>query len=394
VVATGRVAVVGGSLGGLTSALLLRDAGFDVTIYERSGAELEQRGAGIGFLPDASRYLSERAGVDLDDISISTDYIRYFNRDGSIAHDIEHRYRLSSWNTVYRALLKCFGADRYLLGREIVGRTEHADSVTVHFSDGADTEVDLLVCADGITSQFRAELVPKATRNYSGYVGWRGMVPESQLDPSVIGQLGDALSYFVYANSHILVYPIPGLDGSVERGGRLINFVWYRNYLQGGDLDDLLTDAGGAHRDVSIPPGLVSAHHVDEMRATALARLPKVLADAVIAVARPFLQVVYDVEVNSMAFGRTCLVGDAGWVARPHAAAGTAKAAADGWALADALSHAPSIPDALVVFERKQLALGRQLVDRTRRIGTHSQVTNTWDPRNPEMIFGLREPGR
>jgi 2,6-dihydroxypyridine 3-monooxygenase len=394
VVATGRVAVVGGSLGGLTSALLLRDAGFDVTIYERSGAELEQRGAGIGFLPDASRYLSERAGVDLDDISISTDYIRYFNRDGSIAHDIEHRYRLSSWNTVYRALLKCFGADRYLLGREIVGRTEHADSVTVHFSDGADTEVDLLVCADGITSQFRAELVPKATRNYSGYVGWRGMVPESQLDPSVIGQLGDALSYFVYANSHILVYPIPGLDGSVERGGRLINFVWYRNYLQGGDLDDLLTDAGGAHRDVSIPPGLVSAHHVDEMRATAVARLPKVLADAVIAVARPFLQVVYDVEVSSMAFGRTCLVGDAGWVARPHAAAGTAKAAADGWALTEALSHAPSIPEALVVFERKQLALGRQLVDRTRRIGTHSQVTNTWDPRNPEMIFGLREPGR
>jgi 2,6-dihydroxypyridine 3-monooxygenase len=95
VVTTGRVAVVGGSLGGLTSALLLRDAGFDVTIYERSGAELEQRGAGIGFLPDASRYLSERAGVDLDDISISTDHIRYFNRDGTIEHDIEHSSRLS-----------------------------------------------------------------------------------------------------------------------------------------------------------------------------------------------------------------------------------------------------------------------------------------------------------
>jgi 2,6-dihydroxypyridine 3-monooxygenase len=130
------------------------------------------------------------------------------------------------------------------------------------------------------------------------------------------------------------------------------------------------------------------------MRATARARLPKVLADAVVAVEQPFLQVVYDVEVVAMAFGRTCLVGDAGWVARPHAAAGTAKAAADGWALADALLHASSIPESLVVFEREQLALGRQLLDRTRRIGTHSQVTNTWDPRNPEMIFGLREPGR
>ena len=393
-VTTGRVAVVGGSLGGLTSALLLRDAGFDVTIYERSGTELEQRGAGIGFLPDASRYLSERAGVDLDDISISTDHIRYFNRDGTVAHDMEHRYRLSSWNTVYRSLLKCFGPGRYLLGREVIGRTEHPDSVTVHFSDGATTDVDLLVCADGITSQFRAELLPNASRHYAGYVAWRGMVPERDLDRSVGAQLGDALSYFIYANSHILVYPIPGLDGAVEPGGRLINFVWYRNYLQGGDLDDLLTDAGGAHRDVSIPPGLVSAHHVAEMRATACARLPKVLADAVVAVELPFLQVVYDVEVDAMAFGRTCLVGDAGWVARPHAAAGTAKAAADGWALVDALSHASSIPDALVVFEREQLTLGRQLLDRTRRIGAHSQVTNTWDPRNPEMIFGLREPGR
>jgi 2,6-dihydroxypyridine 3-monooxygenase len=394
VVAAGRVAVVGGSLGGLTSALLLRDAGFDVTIYERSGTELEQRGAGIGFLPDASRYLSERGGVDLDEISISTDHIRYFNRDGTVAHDINHRYRLSSWNTVYRALLRCFGPDRYRLGREVVGRTEHPDAVTVHFSDGTAEDVDLLVCADGISSQFRAELLPNATRQYSGYVGWRGMVPESQLDPTVVHQLGDALSYFVYANSHILVYPIPGLDGAVHVGGRLINFVWYRNYLEGGDLDDLLTDAGGVRRDVSIPPGMMSAHHVTEMRATARARLPKVLADAVVAVEQPFLQVVYDVEVDAMAFGRTCLVGDAGWVARPHAAAGTAKASADGWALVDALSHASNIPAALLAFEREQLALGRQLVDRTRRIGTHSQVTNTWDPRNPEMIFGLREPGR
>ena len=46
-VKTGRVAIVGGSLGGLTAALLLRDLGLDVTVYERSGAELEQRGAGI-----------------------------------------------------------------------------------------------------------------------------------------------------------------------------------------------------------------------------------------------------------------------------------------------------------------------------------------------------------
>ena len=40
-----QVAVVGGSLGGLTAALLLRDLGIAVDVYERSPVELAQRGA-------------------------------------------------------------------------------------------------------------------------------------------------------------------------------------------------------------------------------------------------------------------------------------------------------------------------------------------------------------
>ena len=71
--------------------------------------------------------------------------------------------------------------------------------------------------------------------------------------------LDDAITYFVYANSHILVYPIPGRDGSVAPGERLINVVWYRNYLAGDDLDDLLLDANGIRREVSVPPGLLRA---------------------------------------------------------------------------------------------------------------------------------------
>jgi 2,6-dihydroxypyridine 3-monooxygenase len=114
----------------------------------------------------------------------------------------------------------------------------------------------------------------------------------------------------------------------------------------------------------------------------------------VTGVEQPFLQVIYDVAVPSMAFDRTCLIGDAAWVVRPHAAAGTAKAAADAWALVDALAQSSSVPEALVTFECEQMELGRQLLARTRRVGSHSQVTGTWDPRDPELIFGLREPGR
>ena len=392
-VTSGRVAVIGGSLGGLTAALLLRDLGLDVTVYERSGSELEQRGAGIGFLPYSSRYLVERAGIRLDDISIATDYVRYLDRGDQVIHEERRRYRFSNWNTVYRNLLSCFGRERYLLDREAVEIAPAGDRVRVGFASGEQIEVDLVVCADGVGSRSRAGLLPQITQRYAGYVAWRGLVPERDL-PDRAAALVDAITYYVYANSHVLVYPIPGLDGSVVPGDRLVNFVWYRNYLAGSDVDDLMTDADGLRHDVSLPPGAVRLEHVQELRATALARVPRRIAEVVVAVERPFVQAILDVEVPRMAFGRVCLAGDAAFGVRPHAAAGTAKAAADAWELARALGENGDIETALRAWERGQVELGRSLLERTRSIGRRSQVDCNWTPGDPELIFGLYEPGR
>jgi 2,6-dihydroxypyridine 3-monooxygenase len=388
-----RICVVGGSLGGLTAALLLRDLGHDVTVHERSEAELEQRGAGIGFLPDSARYIVEQLGRPFDEISTSTDVIRYLCREGTVAHEIAHRYHFSSWNTVYRTLLDAFGRERYVLGSEVTGRDENDEGVTVHFADGRSERADLLVCADGIRSTFRRALLPGAQPEYSGYVAWRGMVAERALEPASVQALSDAITYYVYADSHILVYPIPGTDGSLLPGERLINFVWYRNYLDGDDLRDVLVDRDGVQREISLPPGAARHDHVAELRATARARLPQLVAEAVCAVDEPFLQVVYDVEIDRMVFGRTCLIGDAAFVGRPHMAAGTAKAAADAWSLADALATCASIPEALHNWEPGQVELGRQLVARSRRVGERSQRFGTWDATDPDLLFRLREEG-
>ncbi|MEM7025289.1 MAG: FAD-dependent monooxygenase [Pseudomonadota bacterium] len=388
-----RVAIVGGSIGGLNTACLLRDAGHDVTVFERSSTELEQRGAGIGFLEATSRYLIKRAGLDIEAISIATDVIRYVGRSGRMVHEQAHRYRFSSWNTVYRELLAAFGGERYRLGHEMVSWETASDVVGVTFANGASIEADLLVCADGVGSGARANLLPEVSASYAGYVAWRGMVPEAQLEPVLATKLGQAITYYVFANSHILVYPIPGLDGSVAPGERLINFVWYRNYLEGEELDELLTDRRGTRRQLSLPPGTVADHHHDEVRAMAAARLPAEVAEVVLGTEELFLQVVYDIEVERMAFGRVCLVGDAACVARPHAAAGTAKAAEDGWALVDALSRADSIERALDDWGPGQVRLGRDLVARARRIGCRSQVDNDWRPGDPELLFGLHHAG-
>jgi len=393
VVPRSSVAVVGGSLGGLTAALLLRDLGHDVTIYERSRHQLEQRGAGLGFLPDAARYLVERCGMDIDEVSTSTQVIRYLSRDGSVAHERPVTYHYTSWFTVYGRLLEAFGTDRYLTGREAVGVALGDDRAEVAFADGSRVTADLLVCADGVNSVFRQAFLPEASRRYAGYVAWRGMVPEADLAPQTAAALGSAITYAFYANSHILVYPIPSPDGSVEPGRRLINTVWYRNYRQGSDVDDLMTDANGTRHDPTLPPGAARPEHVEEMQAHARARLPAVIAEAIIATREPFVQAVYDLTIDRMVFGRACLIGDAAFVMRPHAAAGTAKAAANAWGLADARERHATIPRALAAWEPEQLRIGHDLVQRTERLGIASQVSGTWDAPTDDSLFRLRDEG-
>ena len=54
-----RVAIIGGSMAGLTTGLILRDLGCTVDINERQTTALKGRSAGIGLNQTTLRYLSE-----------------------------------------------------------------------------------------------------------------------------------------------------------------------------------------------------------------------------------------------------------------------------------------------------------------------------------------------
>jgi hypothetical protein len=82
-----RALVAGGSLGGLTAALVLRDQGWDVDVLERSAVPLQDRGAGIVLHPITVRYLVERVGKAIGDIGVPASRLRYLGDDGSVAHD-------------------------------------------------------------------------------------------------------------------------------------------------------------------------------------------------------------------------------------------------------------------------------------------------------------------
>ena len=389
-----RVAVVGGSVGGLTTALVLRDLGCEVDVFERSTAELEARGAGIALHPITVRYFEEYRPLDLAKVVLGLPWLRFLDRDGATIYEERIGYRFSSWNTIYRNLMAAFGRERYHLGDEMVGLDQDGDRATVHLADGGTASADLVVCADGISSRAREILQPHVRPRYAGYVAWRGTVPESELAPATAARLGDAITYHLTDDGHILVYAIPGRSGELEPGRRLQNFVWYHNYAAGEDLDDLLTDRTGVRRESSVPPGLMREEYVAWAKGYAADRFPPEVAEVVARTADPFVQVIFDAAVDRMAFGRICLMGDAAISVRPHAAAGTAKASADAWALRDALRESEGdVISALATWEPQQLELGHALLARARWIGDGSQFHHDWVPGDPRLRFGLHEAG-
>jgi 2,6-dihydroxypyridine 3-monooxygenase len=354
---------------------------------------MTSKGGGIVLQDNMVSWFQDAIGIDIATMSARTDYLRYFGRDGSIVSDRPVVWLNTSWSTIYSRLFQVFGQDHYHRGQQVVRVDQAPAAATLVFESGETVTRDLAVFSDGIRSTGRAQYCPEVTPRYAGYVGWRGTVPESALDPVTLGVLGDAMSYYVGDNTHIILYPIPGPEGQLEVGERLINFVWYRNVPEGTALDELVTDKRGRICKVSVQAGDVQDQYVDALRRDAAELLPPLIAEVVLKTEQPFIQILRDILVDRMVHGRAVILGDAAFASRPHAAAGAAKAVADAIALSDHLVKSEFDVDmALANWEPTQLAVGRNLVKRVREMGARSQFENTWIPGDPAFDFGLPGP--
>ena len=389
-----RVAIVGGSMGGLTTAVLLRDLGHEVDVFERATGPLTGFGAGIVAHEVSARYFVQQTSSWLAERTVQVPSHRLLDGSGALLWDHPVSYRFLSWGSLYRALLDEFGRERYHQGTALVGFSQDERGVAIRFASGEQRRCDLLVLADGVLSTGRQRLFPGVDPVYSGYVAWRGTVAEKDISSRVLEQIDDTITYVLVPNSHILVYPIPGSENRVDRGHRSWNFVWYLNVDKGAAFEELMTDRDGYPHSVSLRPGRVQDRYVRELKELATATLPEQVAAIVTGTEQPFIQAVMDVESPAMAVGRVCILGDAAFAARPHAAAGTAKAAENAWTLAEAIaSLEDDLPGTLQRWSADQTALGSSLVVRSRQMGEGSQFRCDWRPGDPGLRFGLYEAG-
>lgn len=386
-----RVAVVGGSLGGLTAAALLRDAGCEVDVYERSAVLLSGYGAGIVVQPQLSRYFLERTDLTLDRISVRARGIRYYDAaSAALIGEVDAEWRYTSYNALYRGLLRSFGRSRYHLGQALSGIAESGDGVRLRFENGNEVRCDLAVCADGSFSTAR-KLLLGIEPKYAGYVTWRGLAPQGSLPQPAWDFFDGHFTYGLMPDSHLIAYPIPTVSDEIEVVGRCINFQWYWNIAEGGELDAILTDRHGLRRPVSVHADDVQPRWLEELRRRAREHIGiAAFAELVALNAKPFVTIIADTDVPHMALGRVCLIGDAAVTGRPHAAAGAAKAAANAWALAEALvASEGDVRDALQRWEPRQLLQGRALLAKVRNMAAHLQHGRAFVPANPAFRFGM-----
>lgn len=366
--------MAGGSIGGLFAALLLRQRGWDVQVFERVMQPLSGRGAGIVTHPQLWRIL-EQLGLDpRTEFGIRVEERLTLGQDGAVIGRFACPQIMTSWDRLFRMLRGAWPDARYHPGQELRRVEANAHGVRVMFAGGRTADAELLVGADGFRSSVRQAILGDLPPNYAGYTAWRGLVAEADMPPEAHAALFGVFAFCLPPGEQMLGYPVAGESNDLRPGHRRYNFVWYRPADEAAALPRLLTDASGQTHAFSIPPPLIRAEIVAEMRDAAEQILAPQFAAMVRATAQPFLQPIYDFEAPRLALPRTALVGDSAFVVRPHVGAGVTKAAEDAAALAAALDATPDMDAALAQYETVRRAAGRRVMQRARHLGAYMQA--------------------
>jgi 2-polyprenyl-6-methoxyphenol hydroxylase-like FAD-dependent oxidoreductase len=104
-----RIAVAGGSIGGLCAGLALRSAGFDVQVYERVSGPMETRGAGIVVQGELIHLLQTHGAGALPTTRCRVR--RYLSPDGGEGEMQRAPQDFTSWEAIYRTLAATFPSD-------------------------------------------------------------------------------------------------------------------------------------------------------------------------------------------------------------------------------------------------------------------------------------------
>ena len=344
--------IVGAGIGGLSAGIALRQAGWNIRIFERAASPREL-GFGLGLAPNAIAALRE---LRVADVVLARGFAPTHARgevrrmDGTVLKRVNFSLRealggpmvIALRTALHGALLEAVGLDAITLHSEAAGFRVTGDRVTLHLANGDVVEGNLLVGADGVSSVVRRALHPsEPPPRSSGIVAVRGAVH------SALRHLGDCSG---------LYYLGPGVESMLVRASDT-GIYWF----------------------LSLARELVPLNMQDPAEIVALMS-PRF--DATFrAVTSATEDLRYDELVDrepipSWGKGVVTLLGDAAHPLLPHTGQGAAQALVDAVRLAKALSEDADVERALRWYERERREKTATLLRQGRRTARMMRMTN------------------
>jgi len=185
-----RIAIIGGGIGGLTTALTLKQAGFDPEVFEQA-PELLEVGAAIAVWPNAMRILDRLGlGQEIRRRGGAIEQVRWLDFRGTLINSSRIPKSETPALALQRAdlqssLLRAWTSPAIHLGKVFRNFQKQQQLVRADFADGSTIDCDLLIGCDGLHSHVREQLLETRAPVYRGYTVWRGTtkVAPRQLEP-------------------------------------------------------------------------------------------------------------------------------------------------------------------------------------------------------------------
>ncbi len=182
-----KAIIIGAGIGGLTAGIALKQAGYEVSLYERV-TELRPAGAGISLWSNGIKVLNQLGlGREMAAIGGEMNRMEYrSHRDEALSNiDLQplfarvgQRPYPVARTDLQQMLLTAFGEDDVHMGMKCTAVEQTDQKTTATFEDGTQVTGDLIVGADGIRSIIREYVLDEVlSLRYAGYVNWNGLVP-------------------------------------------------------------------------------------------------------------------------------------------------------------------------------------------------------------------------
>ena len=192
-IARSHVAVIGGGIGGLSTALALAMQGASVVVFEQAD-RIAEVGAGLQITPNGARVLTWLGlGDALQVKGVQAEAV--VPTDGLTGRAVT-RFDLSRQSPPYRFVARSDLID--LLADAC--RARGVEIVLGHRAEDL-PEADLVIGADGIRSVTRGRLNGQADARFTGQVAWRAVVAARAAPEARIWML---------PHRHVVTYPLPG----------------------------------------------------------------------------------------------------------------------------------------------------------------------------------------